>query len=781
MTAALPGEADFTDLEGAEADNVLRGWLAAALQAKSSGDDATTYNHLVKSVNQLKRYSGPGADECDLINLLRQLTACISLLHEQRHQNLLSQILDVPIWKCSPELRSTLLDFITHLVVANGNMVQLCLQMLTYSIVPAPKPPELAVTAGEPWVPDAHAAAVQDEVIAAMVKILLLVPTAPSRLLPLLERSRPHKLRERESQCMYLRAVFALSESPAGASICESLLGVVVDHLVSVDVEIKWEDIMEAPTDEAFEEEGCPSEDDDIFAMAELEQQQREAHAHLSHLGGDAAVNDPVVGLGGWEGAAATSTPAAAQADKPAVDETADKLDSMMELTLEHLQRRCQAGQLGQTWRSLLVAFERAMLPTHRSKFTQYLIFYLCQQAPEHCSQTFAQLLLERLSDVRQAPITRSACAAYLASFLARARYVPEATVVRALEHLANWCLRYCQDQDRRLAASLASLSVSGAETVMGGILAPGVQHQVFYAACQALLYILCYHLEPLLLVRPPPGAVQDSAAHAEQPLTHRKGSEAQAIRALFAQVMPQLLLHRLAPLAVCVPSVVKEFTEQVTALRLMDCSQLLPPGAGGRDKGERQQRPLEMFFPFDPFLLKRSERFLDTKSTYVRWQKGHARSVAQAGMDSDDSDSSSDDDESTAVDEDLEDKDSSGVSSSKDGSDSEDDEIDSGGGSPDFLLLPRPRPVPSGFPRPVPIGKLAGQRAGSLGSNPASDEVLESYSTEGLNSPASIGASPFGMSPLSAKPYVPTNDRTPMSCTPITGFHLQATRTAGA
>ena len=69
--------------------------------------------------------------------------------------------------------------------------------------------------------------------------------------------------------------------------------------------------------------------------------------------------------------AAAAGAEAGEAADKPRVDETADKLDSLMELTFQHLQRRQAAGQLGAAWDTLLGAFERCVLLTHRSKFTQ--------------------------------------------------------------------------------------------------------------------------------------------------------------------------------------------------------------------------------------------------------------------------------------------------------------------------------------------------------------------------------------------------------------------------
>ena len=51
-----------------------------------------------------------------------------------------------------------------------------------------------------------------------------------------------------------------------------------------------------------------------------------------------------------------------------------------MELAFEHLRQRCVAGQLGGAWATLLAALERTLLATPRSKFTQFLLFYVAQQ-----------------------------------------------------------------------------------------------------------------------------------------------------------------------------------------------------------------------------------------------------------------------------------------------------------------------------------------------------------------------------------------------------------------
>lgn len=58
---------------------------------------------------------------------------------------------------------------------------------------------------------------------------------------------------------------------------------------------------------------------------------------------------EPAGPRGGWEGAAAEGGDGgdggeAGPSGRAAVDETAVKLDSMMELTLEHLARRCDGG-----------------------------------------------------------------------------------------------------------------------------------------------------------------------------------------------------------------------------------------------------------------------------------------------------------------------------------------------------------------------------------------------------------------------------------------------------
>ena len=75
-----------------------------------------------------------------------------------------------------------------------------------------------------------------------------MVPTAPAKLLQLIIQGMPHKLRDRHTQCLYVTAVLGLAERRGGAPIRDGLLAATVEHLLSTDVEIRWEDIVDVPT-----------------------------------------------------------------------------------------------------------------------------------------------------------------------------------------------------------------------------------------------------------------------------------------------------------------------------------------------------------------------------------------------------------------------------------------------------------------------------------------------------------------------------------------------------
>ena len=75
------------------------------------------------------------------------------------------------------------------------------------------------------------------------VQILLLVPTAMSDLVGLAASCMPHVLRDRATHVLYVRAVLRLALGASGSAVRTGLLTAVMEHLVAMDCEIRWEDI----------------------------------------------------------------------------------------------------------------------------------------------------------------------------------------------------------------------------------------------------------------------------------------------------------------------------------------------------------------------------------------------------------------------------------------------------------------------------------------------------------------------------------------------------------
>lgn len=140
------------------------------------------------------------------------------------------------------DVLKAVLDFIVKLLVANGSMVSFCLRRLIFCLIP-PNPLLEMPVPGEVWQPSAEQAAVQDQIIKYLADILLLVPTAPKTMLSELSQRMPFKFQTRAAPCMYFRAVYQLSQTPAGDCVRDGLQAAMVDCLLNIDVEIKWQDI----------------------------------------------------------------------------------------------------------------------------------------------------------------------------------------------------------------------------------------------------------------------------------------------------------------------------------------------------------------------------------------------------------------------------------------------------------------------------------------------------------------------------------------------------------
>lgn len=60
----------------------------------------------------------------------------------------------------------------------------------------------------------------------------------------------------------------------------------------------------------------------------------------------------------------------------------------------------------------------------YKSKFAQFVLFYACSLDPENCGRRFADTLFHKFKSSKY-PEWRMSAVAYLASYLARAKFCP--------------------------------------------------------------------------------------------------------------------------------------------------------------------------------------------------------------------------------------------------------------------------------------------------------------------------------------------------------------------
>jgi len=320
-------------------------------------------------------------------------------------------------------------------------------------------------------------------------------------------------------------------------------LASIVDRLVEIDVEIKIEDVEE--------EDNWSDEDADC----------------------DDGVPDMQFAMDGDKGDGD-------QPEEAQVDVMAEKLDNMLLLLYHYLREVCKEhNEAVDIFESLLQIFDRSILPTHRLKYTQFILFYTASLA-DGLSVRFLQHLFQKLENSAEPILRRQACAAYIGSYIARCNHLGQEQMIAALQHLASQALVYVDLME-------PSQQFPDAEV-----------HTLFYTICQAILYALCYKRDVLC------------------------GSNNN--RDLGTLLQLHRIVHcPLKPLKFLLDSVVREFATVADQLGVEGYAEALEANADlvlpSRSAYGGENR-IELFFPFDPYLLRYSHMFIT--NLYQEWSQ---------------------------------------------------------------------------------------------------------------------------------------------------------------
>ena len=663
---------DGTTLDERTAMKALRLFVKSALEESraSNGANRARYYELLDACESFHVVGDDANDgnAADATALLEALAAHAAVFDDRAHETLVDKAFgSLNVWTAPRGVREGALKLGTCLVCAHGGAFSSAVVgKLVESFVPAH---DFSASTS-----DVNAtSAVVDDLVRCLGNIIRLVPLSERATAYALRNGIPHKSAPKDVQVGYVRAAFRLVESNDGAGLQDDFLKALVAHLLEVDVEIKWDDVT-AGHERTSDDHGARKEEEEDDAIFELDDIEKQIEEHFQAE---------------WEQRPATAAPALA------IDEAADTLDALMELALTHINVRVGRGEATQIRAALMHAFSTTLLPAPRSKFVQFLLFHLCSRDPES-SRVLSEFLLEKLTDVSEPASLRLAAAAYFASLAARAKFLAPDIICDLLRRLGEWCIAHVK---QRTTPGSAALSGMVEKTKSGLPAAPNQTLAVFDSACQAMMYVLCYRAEDILRV---------------------EGAPAAALRSL---PLLEILYSHLRPLYTCLPSVVTEFLHRAVSAKMngftdvllrehinrtesgqeIDISTLAPLSRQNSMEftstqvaaNSRNRFPLRMFFPFDPYLLRRSALLMHLDETYVFWTGSTGERYANESDDDDDEDgdmnlSSSEDDD----DEDGDDMETVSKSSMSDQARS------FGVGS----FNPRPRKLTRGFKQPTPL-----------------------------------------------------------------------------
>jgi RNA polymerase I-specific transcription initiation factor RRN3 len=252
------------------------------------------------------------------------------------------------------------------------------------------------------------------------------------------------------------------------------------------------------------------------------------------------------------------------------VNALAEKLDSLMLLLFEHCRRTDPVEQ----YQLLAPIFQEHIVNTKKSKFVQFLLL----AATEQSHREFLVLLIELLLDVERAMVTRHAAACYVASYVSRCQYVTAETAAEAVDALLRWAEEYIK--------TMPSNSQS---------------HSLFYTVCQAAFYIMAFRGASLLSFdefRLGKDRWQPVCGHGLQPLNY-------CLESVKAEFLILATTHGLVDENVLQRTILpKKPKRKSIAISSPAKLERARGGVGGLGQGDN---PLDSFFPFDPYLLRRS------------------------------------------------------------------------------------------------------------------------------------------------------------------------------
>jgi RNA polymerase I-specific transcription initiation factor RRN3 len=133
---------------------------------------------------------------------------------------------------------------------------------------------------------------------------------------------------------------------------------------------------------------------------------------------------------------------------------------------------------------TLLSIFDRTIIRTFKSRYTQFLVFWYSSLDSEFSDLFQGFLVSKALLEQDQPTVTRAAAASYIASFVSRAQFVDREDARRVTGLLCTFLRNHLDLFDTVLQSGTSMPSMG--------------HHSVFYAVAQAVFLIFCFRWRDL-------------------------------------------------------------------------------------------------------------------------------------------------------------------------------------------------------------------------------------------------------------------------------------------
>jgi RNA polymerase I-specific transcription initiation factor RRN3 len=590
--------------------------VRSALEDHLRGNDGPYDTLKELFANDKQRYLPPVVGEEDdtlkpheLQVYVMALTSCIPILKDKECNGLVRIILKCAWLGRDEPFVKAYTHFLAALVSAQGSYLMSVLSMVVEKFYDS-RPSTWSV----PDFPEVDRSTMRDRLHSTLQYLLQMFPAARAVLENLLNTKFPFPDESLRTHMAYIHNILRVKEYVADLE--DEVLDLILNRVVKIDsqMQVDLEDM-----------------DDDVTTavMYALRETPRESSDWEDDELDDSDTesvdsDDPDI----------DQEAARIKTVKESVEKMDAVLDTLFKVYTPHFANP-GSDKAFDTFTIILREFDHMVLPTYKSRHTQFLIFHFAQ-LHERLTDAFCGQLIATAFQGNTPNVLKQAAAAYLASFVARGAHVPRSLVrtifLLLVHHLEQYRKKYepvCRGPDLK-------------------------RFHPYYSLLQATLYIFCFRWQDLVLSAPEVVDPEDPVSYIGQDLEW------------IGSCRKDLSIHifgKLNPLKVCAPVIVEEFARLAHRLNFMYVYPLVESnkrvrltqylsatystGGALRDAGYEAQdesfHQLDPYFPFDPYQLPISKRWL--AGDYVNWK-------AIPGLNAEDDDDSDDPD-----DDDLEDE----------------------------------------------------------------------------------------------------------------------------